>query len=374
MRHGAAASGVIILMICSGAAAGIGPGANTRIDSIAAAAVNSGRAAGIVVGVIAGGDQRIYAHGETVRGSGLTPDGATIFELGSITKTFTATLLALYARQGIVRLDDPLQNYVPPGITVPVWDDRQITLLDLATHTAGLPKDPPLFGIRHLSDRRMYQLLDGYQLKRPPGQQFEYSNWGFALLAHALTRAAGSRYYQPLVERDICLPLGMTDTRVELTPAEIPRRAQGYRKDGFLARFEMPTWPAFNGAGALRSTMNDMLRYLAFNMGLTSSGLASLLPTLQRRWHPTMRAGGYVGLAWQMMPLRGTGLTVIWKDGGTLGFSSFIAFVRETGTGVVVLVNQSFPAARVALPIIRILNRQPEQAAPEEGGFETPQP
>jgi serine-type D-Ala-D-Ala carboxypeptidase/endopeptidase len=135
----------------------------------------------------------------------------------------------------------------------------------------------------------------------------------------------------------------------------------------------MPTWPAFTGAGALRSTMNDMLAYLAFNMGLTSTPLTPLLPTLQRRWHPTMRAGGYVGLACQMMPLRGSGLTVTWKDGGTIGFSSFIAFVRETGTGVVVLVNQSFPAARVAMPILKILNHQGEQA-PEAGEFETPQP
>jgi serine-type D-Ala-D-Ala carboxypeptidase/endopeptidase len=152
-------------------------------------------------------------------------------------------------------------------------------------------------------------------------------------------RAAGAGRYQPLVEREICQPLGMTDTRVELSAAEIPRRAQGYRKNGFPAPFEMPTWPAFTGAGALRSTMNDMLAYLAFNMGLTSTPLTPLPPTLQRRWHPTMRAGGYVGLAWQMMPLRGSGLTVTWKDGGTIGFSSFIAFVRETGTGVVVLVN-----------------------------------
>jgi serine-type D-Ala-D-Ala carboxypeptidase/endopeptidase len=362
-----------LLLLCTAAAAGIDPGASARIDAIAAAPINNGRAAGIVVGVIAGGDRRIYAHGEVFRGSGIFPDGSTIFQLGSITKTFTGTLLALYVQRGLVRFDDPLQNYVPRWVTVPAWGDRQITLLDLATHTAGLPKDPPMFGIRHLSDRQMYDFLDNYRLPRPPGQQFEYSNLGFALLAHALMRAAGASRYQPIVEREICRPLGMTDTRIELGAEEIPRRAQGYRKDGFPAPFEMATWPAFNGAGALRSTMNDMLKYLAFNMGLASTPLTPLLPALQRRRHPAKNPGGYVGLAWQMMPLPVTGLNVIWKDGGTVGFSSFIAFVRETGTGVVVLMNQSFPAGHVAIPILRVLNRQVSQA-PEADDFETPQP
>jgi serine-type D-Ala-D-Ala carboxypeptidase/endopeptidase len=166
-----------------------------------------------------------------------------------------------------------------------------------------------------------------------------------------------------VVEREICRKLGMTDTRVELTANEIARQAQGYGKTGWPAPFGMASWPALVGAGALRSTMDDMLDFLAFNMGLMQTDLSSLLPLLQRHWHPALHPGGYVGLAWQMLPLAGTRLTIIWKNGGTRGFSSFIGFVRETGTGVVVLVNQSFRfgPARIALPILRILNHQPEQ-------------
>lgn len=104
----------------------------------------------MIVGVRVGAAEQIFSYGETIRRSGRRPSPTTVFEIGSVTKTFTATLLALFAERGIVRLDDPLQAYVPGWVTVPSYGGRQITLLDLATHTSGLPKNPPLRGVRHL--------------------------------------------------------------------------------------------------------------------------------------------------------------------------------------------------------------------------------
>jgi D-alanyl-D-alanine-carboxypeptidase/D-alanyl-D-alanine-endopeptidase len=334
------------------------PETRARIDEIASAPVRNDDVPGLIVGVIEGDGRMVRGYGETAIGSGVRPSAQTEWEIGSITKTFTAMLLALYVQRGVVHYDDPLQKYVPTGVVVPSYHGRQITLIDLATHTSGLPKDPPrkfLTGRRHLSVDAMYKLTSEYRLTRAPGEKFEYSNWGFALLANALMRATGL-YYDQLVQTNIGVPLGLVDTRIDLTAGELAHQAQGYSPRGMPRPHDNRTWPAFNGAGALRSTMHDMMLYLAYNMGRANSTLNSLLPDLQRHWHTGGTPGNYVGLAWQMMPMRGTDHTVIWKNGAASGFFSYIGFVKETGTGVVVIANRKAPVARIAMKILRMLN------------------
>jgi D-alanyl-D-alanine-carboxypeptidase/D-alanyl-D-alanine-endopeptidase len=333
----------------------IAPEMRARIDEIASAPVARGEAPAIMIGVRSGSDRMIRAFGETALGSGTRPTGTTVWEIGSVTKTFTAILLALYVQRGIVGYNDPLRKYVPQGVTVPSYEGREIRLIDLATHTAGLPKDPPLHGSHHLSDRRMYRMLSNFELTRRPGSKFEYSNWGYALLAHALMTASGEDYQQ-MVEREVCGPLGMTDTRIDLTPDEAARQAQGYGALGNPRPHTNSTWPAFNGAGALRSTMDDMMRYLGYNMGMTETPLDSLLPDLQRRWHRGGRPGTWVGLAWQMVPMHGTDHMIIWKNGAVSGFFAYIGFVKDSQTGVVVLANRKTPVGRIGVRILRVLN------------------
>src|SRR5262249_33324469 len=293
-----------------------------KIDDIAARPVSNGVTPAIMVGVIKGNDRLVRGFGEVAVGSGTRPSSTTEWEIGSITKTFTAMLLAIYVQRGVLKYEDPLQKYVPDWVTVPTFEGRKIRLVDLATHTAGLPKDPDLHGIRHLGVERMYKMLNAFELSRAPGERFEYSNWGFALLAHAIMRAT-AQDYQHLVETQICAPLGLTDTRIELTSDELTRQAQGYGPEGRARPHDNPTWPAFNGAGALRSTMDDMMRYLAYNMGRANTPLDTLLSELQRRWHVGGRPGTFVGLAWQMIPMRGTDHVIIWKNGAASGFFSY---------------------------------------------------
>lgn len=351
-----------LALVCAIALAAVRPAraeiaaaTRARIDEIASVPVARGEAPAIMIGVISGNDRMIRSFGETALGSGVRPTATTEWEIGSITKTFTAMLLALYVQRGVVRYDDPLQKYVPAGVRVPRYRGRPITLLDLATHTSGLPKDPDLSGLRHLDTATMYERLAALQLTRAPGEQFEYSNWGFALLAHALMRATGDDY-QKLVEREICAPLGMIDTRIDLIADEVARQAQGYGSEGFPRPHDNVTWPAFNGAGALRSTTADMMRYLAYNMGQTKTPLDTLLPDLHKRWHRGARGETSVGLAWQMLPMRGARKTVIWKNGATSGFFSYIGFVRESGTGVIVLANRKVSVGRIGMQILRTLN------------------
>ncbi len=316
-----------------------------------------------MVGVHDRDREQLLSYGEIVKGSGTLPTTSTVFEIGSVTKTFTAALFALFVQRGLVRFDDPLQQYVPVWVTVPSYNGQPITLIDLATHTSGLPKSPPLRGIQHLTDEMMYRYLNDYHLTRPPGTQYEYSNTGFALLAHALTRVAGVAY-EPLIEREISAKLGMADTRITLTRDEERRFAQGYNARGWPAPVNLRSWPAFIGAGALRSTPNDMMRYLRFNLGILQTDLNGLLPLLQKKWHMAMRPGTGVGLAWQMAPLQpGSDRTMLAKNGGTAGFHSHIACVKETQTGVVMLANTAVKGSvdRAAVRILRVLNHGSER-------------
>ena len=155
------------------------------------------------------------------------PDAHTIFEIGSLTKVFTATLLALLSEEGRLALDDPLQRYLPPGVELPVRG-RPITLADLATHTSGLPRLPHRFFLRSLRHRRnpyawftvddLHAGLPSTRLRREPGGRSRYSNLGYGLLGHALAACAGSSYEQ-LVQERICRPLALADTHAAVPPA-----------------------------------------------------------------------------------------------------------------------------------------------------------
>lgn len=342
----------------------------SAVTAAAAPLVERGACAGVAVGVNDRGTQSFYAYGETARGSGRRPTLTTEFEIGSITKVFTTTLLALYAQRQKIKLDAPLQNYVPQGVTVPNFGGRQITLVDLATHTSGLPRQPPMHGNSY-SVSEMYAFLSSYRLQRAPGAQFLYSNLGVALLAQAIAQATGTPWEQ-LVRQDITAKLGMPDTRLKLDDEERTRLAVGYNRAGRQARENMPTWPAFNGAGALFSTVSDMQRFLAWNMGETkNSDLPDgLLDELHKSRFALPRPGAGVGLAWQIAPLGGS-LSVIWKNGGTLGYSSYIGFVPQSRTGVVLLTNsQGCPATRTGYQILATLNGKTGEpnAPPEEEG------
>jgi serine-type D-Ala-D-Ala carboxypeptidase/endopeptidase len=331
------------------------------VDAIAGEAVDRGACPGIAVGTNRGGTQEFYACGEIERGSGRRPGPTTEFEIGSVTKVFTTTLLAILARRHIVSLDAPLQNYVPAGVTVPTYAGRPITLVELATHTSGLPRQPQMRGDSY-SDVQMFAFLNPYRFREAPGTHFLYSNLGVALLAHALAKAAGAPW-GTLVERDITAKRGMPDTRLKLTEEERRRLATGYNQAGGTARENMPTWPAFNGAGALFSTVNDMQRFLAWNMGEVKSELDDVLDELHRPRFPLQQPGAGIGLAWHTQPL-GAGSSIIWKNGRTLGYSAYIGFVPGAKTGIVILTNAaSCPATRLGVRILATLAGQGPGAA-----------
>ena len=194
------------------------------------AARNAPRAGqGIVVGVLGPDGRRIVAGGS---GPGAGVGGGTLFELGSITKVFTALILADMVNRGEVSLDDPAARYLPPGHRMPQRDGRPITLRDLATHRSGLPRmaddmrsiGDPDGPFADYTEARLLAFLDRYRLSREPGSQWEYSNLGMGLLGYLLARAAGTDY-ETLLRARITGPLGMTDTLITLPPSQAARLA-----------------------------------------------------------------------------------------------------------------------------------------------------
>lgn len=265
------------------------------------------------------------------------PKADTEFEIGSITKVFTATLLAFEDQQGTMHLADPLARYAPPGFRVPDFNGQQIMLEHLAEHTSGLPRIVPTRGRSSTRPEQLWRFLSDYWLTRAPGEKYLYSNLGFALLARAMVRRLHANEDQ-LYARIITGPLGMHDTAIKLTSDQQARLAQGFLPNGQRTAEFGPGFPAMDGAGALRSTLIDMMRYLDFVLGRVNIPLRSLLPALLKPRHAA-GPNESVGLGWQMRDSPNG--RIVFKDGAITGYSAYMAFAPSRGTGVVVLSNQA---------------------------------
>jgi len=257
----------------------------TEIQQILKEAIDNRRTVGIVVGIVDAEKIQIFSNGKTAR-DGRNVDGDSVFEIGSVTKTFTATLLADMVKRGLVSLDDPASKYLPDTVKVPSRGGREITLLDIAIQRSGLPRMPTNFKpadpenpYADYTVEKMYEFLSGYQLPRDIGEKYEYSNLGAGLLGHILARKSGQGYEALLAER-IFRPLEMNSTAIVLTSDMSSRLAAGH-SSGLTPQ---KNWDlnALAGAGAIRSTVNDMMKYVAAYMGLKPSPLSAAVEQHKR--------------------------------------------------------------------------------------------
>lgn len=303
--------------------------------------VEEKRSAGIVVGLVeADGSTRVIAFGDP--GPGKLPlDANTVFEIGSVSKVFTATLLAQLVLDEKVALDDPVQKFLPADVTLPTRNQKAITLGHLAIQNSGLPRMPTNFTpadstnpYADYSVQQMYEFLSGYALTRDPGEQFEYSNLGVGLLGHALALSEGKTYEQLQRER-IWEPLGMTHTAITLTPWMSEHLPLGHDEQGkVVSNWDIPT---LAGAGAIRSTTTDMLAFIAANLHTDSGPLGKAMALAQQERAPAGGANTMIGLNWIIQHQDSD--TIIWHNGGTGGYRSFVGLVPSRSIGVVVLTN-----------------------------------
>ena len=316
--------------------------------------VDTHRAAGIAVGLIdANGQRRTVAWGAGADGAPL--DAHSVFEIGSISKTFTASILVDMVVQGTVRLDQAVADLLPRGTVIPERSGRAITLVDLATQSSGLPRMPDNFAPRDPDNpyadydgARLLAFLAHYQLTRDIGARYEYSNLGVGLLGYALAQRAGVSYEHMLAEH-VLGPLGMHESGIALTRAMKARLAPGHdRGMDPVANWDLD---AFAGAGAIRSTVSDMLRYLAANMDSTSLPLGRTLALTHARRAAGPASNVSIGLAWHRQA-SATGDTIVWHNGETGGYHSFIGWDPVRRVGVVILSNSSGTIDDIALHLL----------------------
>ncbi len=312
------------------------------------------KAVAIVVGLVDEHGTRVVSYGRFERDNGREVDGNTVFEIGSATKAFTGVLLQDMIERGKMKLDDPVAKYLPKSVHMPTRGGKEITLLDLATHTSALPRMPDNFKPKDphnpyadYSVAQMYVCLSGCTLKRDIGVKYEYSNLGMGLLGHVIALKAGKSYEALVVER-ICRPLKMDNTRIKLDAKLKARLAPGHTETlEPQANWDLPT---LAGAGALRSTVTDLLRFLSANLGLTKS---SLTPTLRKSHAIRFRGAAPdldIALAWHVVHKFGS--DIIWHNGQTGGYHSFIGFDPNKRRGVAILSNSANSIDDIALHLL----------------------
>jgi serine-type D-Ala-D-Ala carboxypeptidase/endopeptidase len=304
------------------------------IRALLAARVPAG--AGVVVGIIEPTGRRVIAHGASGARDARPLDGDTVFQIGSITKVFTTLLLADMVVRGEVQLHEPAAKLAPPGVTLPVRR-RPFTLFDLATHRSGLPAMPTNFALDARPDPyagytvdQLHAMLASHVLEREPsGPKGFYSNLGVALLGRLLAHRAGTDYEALLAAR-VLRPLGLASTSVTLEPDQSARLAPGH--DRFLEPVDTWNLVVLPGSGGLRSTANDLLRFLAAQLGQEPSPLHAAM-LFQR----TVRASTGQALGWGVRIRNHREL--IRHEGSKEGYRTAVVFEPATSTGIVVLVN-----------------------------------
>ncbi|MCA9253451.1 MAG: serine hydrolase [Phycisphaerales bacterium] len=306
------------------------------------ARVKNGYAPSIVIGVIDANGSTVMGEGWTKRNGGNKVDGDTVYEIGSITKAFTGILLADMVTKGEVALDDPISKYLPDDIDTPTKDDKEITLKNLSNHTSGLPRLPDNMvpddsdnPYASYSPQDLYDFLDGYVMESPIGEKYAYSNLGAGLLGNILTRVANQTYEQ-LVWQRIAKPLGMTSTVCSVRSDAASRAAQGYSGAVEAGSWDIPT---LAGAGDLVSSANDMLKFVSANLGIIPSPLQEAMKLSHEPTTKSTIPNTDVGLGWHIRDHKGRKL--IWHNGGTGGYRSFVGFAPDKKFGVVVLTNTS---------------------------------
>jgi CubicO group peptidase (beta-lactamase class C family) len=296
---------------------------------------------GLVAGILDGDRRSVAAYGSSGSENGRPLDADTGFEIGSITKVFTALLFADMVVRGEVAPGDPVAKFLPADVHVPDFEGKPITLLDLATYTSGLPRLPTNFAPIDKNNPyldytvgSLYAFLSSYKLGYAPGTHYEYANLGFGLLGHALALRAGLSYEELVVSR-ICAPLGMDSTRIALSPSMKERLARGHDSGlGPVANWDIPV---LAGAGALRSTANDLLTFLDMCMGNKQTPLAAAMTMTLGERRPTSEKGPQVGSGWFISTRHRD--EIAWKDGGTGGYASYIGFSTKTRRASILLSN-----------------------------------
>ena len=308
-------------------------------DALRAGQLAPSTGAGVSIAVVEHGVRSVFSYG--------TAKADSIFEIGSISKTFTGLILSQMQQQGKVKFDEPVRELLPPGtVAKPAGDE--ITLLDLATQHSGLPPLPDNFSpadpanpYADFAAANLYAFLAKQGVGRPAKTDFLYSNLGFGLLGQALAARSGLPY-PALLKEQVTDPLGLKDTTIALSPEQQARFIAGHSGNHHPAH----AWDfdALAGAGGIRSTASDMLTYVEANLHpetVKPAGQSPVARTLssaltqQHELRADAMPGMRIALAWLFETDSGN----YWHNGATGGYNSYAFFNPKGDYAAVVLLN-----------------------------------
>ena len=288
----------------------------------------------VAVAVIEKTVARAYVCADAKNLGRISPNSA--FEIGSITKTMAAALLADLILQGKASLDDPISKYLPKDTSVPSFEGKPILLKHIVTHTSGLPVIPDLGAAdmsnpyANIDEASLLKTLSQAKLKRAPGSEFEYSNYAMMLLTSMIARRAGEDF-ETLLQKRLFAPIGMKNSYVNARPKGIDA-VQGHtpnQKATSAWTFKTNT----AGVGGVRATLDDMVAYVQAQLGMSTSAISPALKMTQQI--VKTEANNKMGMNWMLAPLDSHFVHA--HGGGTGGFSAHAAFDLDTKRGVVIL-------------------------------------
>jgi CubicO group peptidase (beta-lactamase class C family) len=296
---------------------------------------------GLSTGVYNKGQEYFYNYGETKQGNNQLPTNRTLYDIGSITKTFTATLLAIAVDQGKATLTTPIYKLLPDSVTAnPAL--KSITLDELANHTSGLARLPPNI-TEHQSDsnqpywdydeQQLFSALRHLALSHAPGTNYDYSNFGAGLLG-VLMEIFFHQPYQQLVNKYILLPAAMTQSHFQMGVADQKLLAQGYNEQ----LQAVPSWnfQALQAAGAIKSSSSDLLAYGKLQLGSANETLNKALKLTHQITYD--HGSNVIGLGWQYLP---DNRRLLQHSGGTGGYRSIVCVDLDRNIVVIVLTNNA---------------------------------
>ena len=335
----------------------------TAIDSEIKKLINKGASYSLVIGVYKNGKSFIKGYGTVNKEGAAVPGASTVFQIASVSKLFTASLLQLLCDEGVVNIDATLGELIgESGALSPAA--REVTLKQLVTHTSGFPKDPKPLVLKatklagkenllqnpfsHIEREDIFEYLKTTEDKRAPGK-FEYSNFGMGLLGHVL-EIVTKKDFESLVSEKLLVPLDMRNTAIALTPGMKEHLAQGYTASRQPSPSPIWTFFALAGAGAFNSNAEDMMRFIRANIEEGSN----MSRTLKKMHEPQF--GGDTGIGW-LQPMfldRFFGnKTVVWHNGMVGGYASYVSVDTKTKTGIVVLSNKAVDVTMLGMMLTR---------------------
>jgi len=331
------------------------------VDSIMRPYILRGSSVGAIIGIIKNDQNFIYRYGETKRGNKTLPDTNTIFEIASISKTFTSLLLSLEVQKNKINLNDPINKFLPSSVPFQGFHSKPVLIKYLANHSSGLPGLPSNFSnqkpfydndnpYKNYGKQEMYSFLKTYKYSIEPGKKYEYSNFAVGLLGNILEKATDLTFEQ-LLEKEICKPLNLTNTRLKIASEKEKQIAQGYNSK----REAVHLWDfkALAAAGGIRSTINDMVKYAKAYLKPPNEQYRLAIELCEKiSFEGDSKK---VGLGWHLI---NTGSkNIYFHNGQTSGFVSFISYDREKKSAVIILVNSITLVDKEGVELMKYLEK-----------------